>query len=117
MATIPPESRKLVTFHDAFPYLAQHFGFQLVGIILANVGQEPSAADLGRLVDTVRAAGVKAVFSEAQFNPQLAQTLADEAGISKVVTTLYNDALGPAPADTYLGMMRYDLDSIAAALR
>jgi len=117
VATIPPESRKLVTFHDAYPYLAQHFGFQLVGVILANVGQEPSAADLGRLVETVRSANVKAVFSEAQFNPQLAQTLADEAGVTHVVTTLYNDALGPAPADTYLGMMRYDMDSIAAALR
>ena len=60
-----------------------------------NVGQEPSAADLAALVETVRAAGVKAVFSEAQFSPKLAETLAQEAGITTVVTTLYNDALGP----------------------
>ena len=115
--TIPEANRKLVTFHDAFPYLAAHFGFQLVGVIAANVGAEPSAAELARLVDEVRSAGVKAVFSEAQFNPELAQTLADEAGIATVVTTLYNDALGPPPADTYLGMMRFDMDQIAAALR
>ena len=53
---------------------------------------------------------MKAVFSEAQFNPELAQTLADEAGI----TQRRHDALqrrpGPPPADTYLGMMRYDID-------
>ena len=55
------------------------------------------AADLAALVDKVKAAGVKAVFSEAQFSPELAQTLADEAGITNVVTTLYNDTVGPAP--------------------
>ena len=74
IATIPAANRKLVTFHDAFPYFARHFGFELVGVILANVGQEPTAAELAALVDKVKAAGVKAVFSEAQFSPKLAQT-------------------------------------------
>jgi zinc/manganese transport system substrate-binding protein/manganese/iron transport system substrate-binding protein len=117
VATIPPANRKLVTFHDAFPYFARHFGFELVGVVLANVGQEPTPADLAALVEKVKAAGVKAVFSEAQFNPKLAQTLAQEAGVEQVVTTLYNDALGPAPADTYPGMMRWNMQQIVDALR
>jgi zinc/manganese transport system substrate-binding protein/manganese/iron transport system substrate-binding protein len=115
--TIPVANRRLVTFHDAFPYFARHFGFELIGVVVANVGQEPNAAELAALVQKVRAAGVKAVFSEAQFNPKLAQTLADEAGIKTVVTTLYNDALGPAPADSYPGMMRWNVDKIVEALR
>jgi zinc/manganese transport system substrate-binding protein/manganese/iron transport system substrate-binding protein len=117
LATIPPENRKLVTFHDAFPYFARHFGFELVGVVLANVGQEPNAAELAELVEKVKATHVRAVFSEAQFNPKLAQTLADEAGVTRVVTTLYNDALGPAPADTYLGLMRWDVQQVVEALR
>jgi ABC-type Zn uptake system ZnuABC Zn-binding protein ZnuA len=117
IATIPEANRKLVTFHDAFPYFARHFGFELVGVILENVGQEPTAAELAALVDKVKATGVKAVFSEAQFSPKLAQTLADEAGIEHVVTTLYNDALGPAPADSYPGMMRWNVSQIVEALR
>jgi zinc/manganese transport system substrate-binding protein/manganese/iron transport system substrate-binding protein len=117
VATIPTASRRLVTFHDAFPYFARHFGFELIGVVVANVGQEPNAAELAALVEKVKAAGVKAVFSEAQFNPKLAQTLADEAGIKSVVTTLYNDALGPAPADSYPGMMRWNMDQIVEALR
>jgi ABC-type Zn uptake system ZnuABC Zn-binding protein ZnuA len=68
-------------------------------------------------VETVRATGAKAVFSEAQFNPKLAQTLADEAGVRTVVTTLYNDALGPPPADSYPGMMRWNVRQIVEALR
>jgi zinc/manganese transport system substrate-binding protein/manganese/iron transport system substrate-binding protein len=114
---IPTDNRKLVTFHDAFPYFARHFGFELIGVILANVGQEPSASELAALVDEVKAAHVKAVFSEAQFSPRLAETLATEAGITQVVTTLYNDALGPAPADTYLGLMRWNVDQIVPALK
>jgi len=116
VATIPEANRKLVTFHDAFPYFARHYGFELIGVILENVGQEPTAAELAALVDEVKAAHVKAVFSEAQFSPKLSETLAQEAGITNVVTTLYNDALGPAPADTYLGLMRWNVDEIVAAL-
>lgn len=114
---IPVAHRKLVTSHDAFPYFARHFGFEVVGVILENVGQDPSAADLAALVDVVKAAHVNAVFSEAQFSPELAETLAQEAGVTQVVTTLYNDTLGDAPADTYLGLMRWNVDQIVSALR
>jgi ABC-type Zn uptake system ZnuABC Zn-binding protein ZnuA len=116
IATIPAANRKLVTFHDAYPYFARHYGFELIGVIVANVGQEPTAADLATLVETVKAAHVKAVFSESQFSPKLAETLAAEAGVQHVVTTLYNDTLGPAPADTYLGMMTFDVEEIAKVL-
>lgn len=115
--TLPAAGRKLVTFHDAFPYLARHYGFELVGVVVENVGQEPTAAELAQLVARVKAAGVRAVFSEAQFSPKLTQTLAQEAGIERVVTTLYDDALGPAPANTYLGLMRYDIEQIVGALK
>jgi len=114
---IPAVNRKLVTFHDAFPYFARHFGFELVGVILENVGQEPTAAELGALVDRVEAAHVRAVFSEAQFSPKLSETLAREAGIERVVSTLYTDSLGAAPAETYLGMMQWNMNQIVEALR
>ena len=95
----------------------QHYGFELVGVVLENVGQEPTAADLAALVEKVRSAGVKAIFSEAQFSPKLTETLAQEAGVTNVVTTLYNDALGPAPADSYIGLMRWNVDQIVPALK
>ncbi len=116
LGSIPPEDRKLVTTHDAFPYFAAHYGFELVGVIVENVGQEPTASDLAALIETVRAAGVKAIFSESQSSPKLAQALADEAGVTNVVTTLYNDSVGPAPADTYLGMMGWNVQEIVRAL-
>ena len=116
VATIPPENRKLVTFHEAYPYFAARYGFQLVGVITPSPGQEPSAGELAELIQTVKAAQVKAVFSEAQFSPRLTQTLAQEAGVQQVVSDLYNDSLGDPPADSYIGMMRYNVERIVQAL-
>ena len=87
------------------------------GKLYALVFKAANKSTLWYNVPAFKAAGVKAVFSEAPFNPKLAQTLADEAGIRTVVTTLYNDALGPAPADSYPGMMRWNVSQIVEALR
>jgi manganese/iron transport system substrate-binding protein len=116
VATIPPENRKLVTFHEAYPYFAARYGFQLIGVITPSPGQEPSAGELAQLIDAVKAANVKAVFSEAQFSPKLTQSLAQEAGVQQVVTDLYNDSLGDPPADSYIGMMRYNVQRMVQAL-
>src|SRR5689334_23134512 len=116
VATIPPENRKLVTFHEAYPYFAARYGFQLIGVITPSPGQDPSAGELAQLVDSVKAAHVKAVFSEAQFSPKLTPTLADEAGVQQVITDLYNDSLGDPPADSYIGMLRYDVGRMVQAL-
>jgi ABC-type Zn uptake system ZnuABC Zn-binding protein ZnuA len=116
VAALPADHRKLVSFHDAFPYFAAHYGFEVIGVILENPGQEPSAGELAALVSRIKSTGVHAVFSEAQFDPKLARTLASEAGVTEVVTSMYTDALGPAPAETYLGMMRWDMDEVVRAL-
>jgi manganese/iron transport system substrate-binding protein len=116
VALVPPDNRKLVTFHEAYAYFAARYGFQLIGVITPSPGQEPSAGELAQLIATVRAAHVKAVFSEAQFSPRLTQTLAEEAGVQQVVTDLYNDSLGDPPVDSYLGMMHYDVQRIVQAL-
>jgi ABC-type Zn uptake system ZnuABC Zn-binding protein ZnuA len=116
VGTIPAENRKLVTFHEAYPYFAARYGFQLIGVITPSPGQDPSAGELAQLVDRVKDAHVKAVFSEAQFSPKLTQTLADEAGVQQVITDLYNDSLGDPPADSYIGMMRYDVGRMVQVL-
>jgi ABC-type Zn uptake system ZnuABC Zn-binding protein ZnuA len=60
---------------------------------------------------------VRAVFSEPEFSPKLAQALARSAGV-RVVTDLYDDSVGTDPrvAD-YIGMIDYDTDVIVNALK
>ena len=116
IGAIPAEHRKIVSFHDALPYFAEAYGLEIVGTVIDAPGQDPSAGEIADLIDAIRASGATALFGEAQFNPQLAQTIAEEAGIA-VVTDLYTDSLGGPPADTYEGMIRWDIDRVVGALQ
>lgn len=112
---IPPANRKLVSFHEAFPYFAQAYGLEIVGSVVAVPGQDPSAGEVAALVDAIKASGAKAVFTEAGFNPDLSRAIAQEAGVA-VESDLYNDSLGDAPVDTYEGLIRWDTEKIVNAL-
>ena len=113
---LPAANRVVVSFHEAFPYFAAAYGLTVVGSIVDAPGQDPSAGELADLVLKIRSSGARAIFAEAQFSPELADTIAGETGVT-VVTDLYTDTLGDPPADTYVGMMRFDLDRILAALK
>ena len=115
LGAIPEANRTVVSFHDAFPYFAAAYGLRIDGTIVDAPGQDPSAGAIAALVDTIKAHGVKAIFAEAQFNPDLARTIANETGAT-VVANLYTDSLGDAPQDTYESMMRWNVDQVAAAL-
>jgi ABC-type Zn uptake system ZnuABC Zn-binding protein ZnuA len=117
VSTLPAERRRLVTSHDAFPYFAEAYGFEVVGFVQSEPGKDPSAAELAELVEKVRTAQVPAVFVEAGHSPALAQALADEASVRRVVTDLPTDSLGPPPTDTYVGLMRTLIQKIVDALR
>lgn len=118
-ARIPPHRRKLVTTHDAFRYFGQRYGFRVVGTIWGiSTEDEPSAQEIARLVDRIRAEGVPAVFVETTINPKLMERVAREAGV-RVGDRLYGDSLGPrgSDADTYVKMMRHNVQTIVEALR
>ncbi|HEY4724266.1 MAG TPA: zinc ABC transporter substrate-binding protein, partial [Anaerolineae bacterium] len=118
--TLPAENRLLVTNHDTFGYFAARYNFKILGTIFPTGGAEasPSAQQVAGLVNAIKASGVKAVFTENTLNPDLAGTIANEAGV-KVITKLYTDSLGPkdSPAATYIDLMRYDVQTIIDALK
>jgi len=112
---IPEERRKLVTFHDAFPYFADAYGFELVGVVLENPEAEPGSREVAEVVRTIEEAEVAVVFTEPQYSAGLADTIAGEAGVE--VRELYTDTLVDDEAgDTYEAMMRTNIDRISEAL-
>ena len=117
VASVPEARRKLVTSHDQFPYFAKQYGFEVVGFAEIEPGKDPTPSELAELIKDVKAAGVPAIFSEVGVSPAIAQTLAREAGVSKVVTDLPTDSLGAPPTDTYIGFMRVVTQKITDALK
>ena len=113
--TIPPANRKLVTTHDAFDYLADYAGLEVVAFVAEGPGQEPSpgdVADLGRAIENEQ---IPAVFSEPQTGAEsrVLEQAAEDAGVE--TCTLYSDSLDDR-VRSYVEIMRFNADDMARCL-
>ncbi|PRB00528.1 zinc ABC transporter substrate-binding protein AztC [Microbacterium sp. MYb64] len=119
-AAIRVEKRALVTNHHVFGYLADRFGFRVVGAVIpgGTTLAAPSAADLRDLVAAIEDAGVRTVFAESSQPDRLVRVLAEEADLRVEVVELYTESLTApgAGADSYLTMMRANTARIAQGL-
>ncbi|WP_280235105.1 zinc ABC transporter substrate-binding protein AztC [Nocardia cyriacigeorgica] len=119
-ATVPVERRTLVTNHHVFGYLAQRFGFEVLGAVIPSgtTLASPSPSDLADLAGAIRAANVPAVFADSAQPDRLARVLAEQAGVQVRVVGLYSESLTPPGqgAGTYLEMMRANTDAIVTGL-
>jgi zinc/manganese transport system substrate-binding protein len=117
---IPAAQRNLVTNHHVFGYLADRFGFTVVGAVIpgGSTLAAPSASDLRDLVEAIDEAGVATIFAESSQPDRLVQVLADEAGVDVAVVELFTESLsGPGSgADSYLTMMRTNTERISTGL-
>lgn len=118
--TIPSGNRKLVTNHHVFGYLADGYGFEVVGAVIPSgtTLASPSASDLSSLAETVEAAGVRAVFADSSQPDRLATVMAEEAGVEIDVIPLFSESLtaDDGGAATYLDMMRANTTAIVTGL-
>jgi manganese/iron transport system substrate-binding protein len=116
IGALPEENRRVVSFHDAFPYFAHAYDIEIVGVVVESVGQEPSAGEISRLIRAIDEANVRAILTEVQFSDRLAQAIASDTGVN-VVHDLYTDSVGDPPLDTYEGAMRWNVERIVEGLR
>jgi ABC-type Zn uptake system ZnuABC Zn-binding protein ZnuA len=112
--TIPQGDRKLVAFHDAFPYYAREYGLTIVGVVVDAPGQDPSAGDIADLISAIEAANVRLILSEVQFPDTLVRQIAAETG-AEVQSDLSDDALTET-ITSYEQMIRSDTDKIVEGL-
>lgn len=119
-AAIPAERRALVTNHHVFGYLADRFGFRLIGAVIpgGTTLAAPSASDLADLVSAIDEAGVPTIFAESSSPDRLVRALAEEADLRVEVTELFTESLTEASGDApdYLTMMRVNTERIATGL-
>jgi ABC-type Zn uptake system ZnuABC Zn-binding protein ZnuA len=116
IATIPPDSRSMIVFHNAWQYYDDRFGLRTVGVLELSPGQEPNPQYIAKLIEVAKASRVRAVFAEPEYSPKLVQALAQSAGIA-TIESLYDDSIGSDPrVQTYEDMLRYDTATIVRAL-
>ncbi|WP_105429438.1 metal ABC transporter solute-binding protein, Zn/Mn family [Neorhizobium sp. T6_25] len=114
---VPADRRKVLTSHDAFGYFGREYNVSFLAPLGLSTETEASAADVAKLIQQIKAEGVKTYFLENSNDPrlvkQIAKATAAQPGGELYVEAL-SDAKGPAP--TYEKMFRYNVDQIAAAM-
>jgi len=122
-ATVPPEQRVLVTAHDAFNYFGRAYGFEVLGLQGISTASEAGTADVQRLADYIAERRIPAIFVESSVpvrNIEAVQAAVRNRGFDVAIGgRLFSDAMGDAgtPEGTYIGMVRYNIDTIVSALR
>jgi ABC-type Zn uptake system ZnuABC Zn-binding protein ZnuA len=117
-ATVPAEFRTLVVYHDSWSYFGRTYGYEVLGALQAADFAEPSAAEVGRMVEQVRSAGVPAFFGAAVFPVEVLERVSEEAGVP-YVADLADDELPGQPGDPghgYVGMMVENVRHIVTSL-
>lgn len=117
------ETRVLVTAHDAFGYFGAAYDVEVVGLQGLSTSAEAGLRDVARLVDVIVERKIKAVFIESSVPPRTIEAVikgCEQKGWGvRMGGTLYSDALGPegSEAESYPGMMRYNVRTLVAALK
>lgn len=117
-ATLAPDRRKLLTYHDAYAYFAREYGWTVVGAIQPSDFDEPTPRDVARLIRQVRDEGVPAVFGSEVFPSPVLEQIGREAAVA-YVDVLRDDDLPGRPGDpehSWLGLMRFDFVTMVEAL-
>lgn len=100
------KNRKFIVFHPGWGYFAHDY--QLEQVPIEVNGQEPSAAELAKLMATAKQEQIKIIFAEPQFSQQSAEAIAKEIG----GTVLLIDPLSP----DWMKNMREVSDTFARVL-
>ena len=122
-AQIPAQRRVLVTTHDAFGYLGRAYGFEVRGLQGLNTETEVGVADVRELAAFIIEHRIPAMFVETSTPSQgieAVQAAVRAKGFEvEIGGGLFADAMGTpgTPEGTYIGLMRYNINTIVSALR
>ena len=116
--TIPEDQRKLVTYHDAYAYFADTYGWNVIGAVQPADFGDPTPADVVNLIEQIEAEQVPAIFGSEVFPSPILEQIAKETG-AVYVDDLRDDDLPDAPGDTdhsWLGLMKFNFITMTEAL-
>jgi zinc transport system substrate-binding protein len=79
------KSRKFVTQHTAFSYLANQYGLEQVAISGLSPDQEPTPKELKGIQDLVKKENINVIYTESSASEKIAKTIADATGADLAV--------------------------------
>lgn len=116
--TVPPENRKLLTYHDSFPYFAREYGWTVIGAIQPADFADPTPQEVAHLIDQINEEHIPAIFGSEVFPSPVLQQIADETGAQYIDELRDDDLPGENgdPEHSYFGLMVFDFTTFMEAL-
>ena len=93
-----------VVFHDAYQYFEKRFGVEVVGALTVNPEVLPGAKQLAEIREVIEHENINCLFSEPQFNPSIADTIAKDTGVKAAVIDPLGAELDPGK-DLYFDLI------------
>jgi manganese/iron transport system substrate-binding protein len=117
LQAIPEQRRWLVSSEGAFSYLARDLGLKELYLWPINADAQGTPQQVRRVIETVRAERIPAVFSESTVSAAPAEQVARESG-ARYGGVLYVDSLSAAdgPVPTYLDLLRVTTETLVKGL-
>ena len=108
------KNKNIVTFHEAFPYLAKEYNLNIASTVQREEGSEPSAKELQETIEIIKEKEIKTIFIEPQYPAKVAETISKETGAT---ICILDPAVTNENNKTYIEIMYENLEALKEALK
>ena len=122
-ASLPKQSRVLVSAHDAFNYFAKVYDFETIAVMGIGNDAEADIQTMREVATEVIDRKVPTIFLESITNPRLTEAIreacqARDWPVEIAKEPLYSDDLGVGPPlNTFLGAFEHNVNLITQSLK
>lgn len=103
------QNTRLITYHDAFVYFAEYFGFEICATIVESSSEVPKPSTIRDVVEKIARFKIGTVYKEPQQSEDIYRAIVEDTGV-KVMTL---DPLGDGEnIKTYEDLIRFNVETI-----
>ncbi|TAH26294.1 MAG: manganese transporter [Cytophagales bacterium] len=120
---VVPQKRILITAHDAFSYYGKAYQLEVLSLQGISTLSDFGLNDIDRLTHTITSRKVKSIFVETSISSKTIESIVENCNrknhLVSIGGSLYSDALGTSDSETgtYIGMLKYNTQTIAQAIK
>lgn len=108
-------SNKVVVFHDAFAYLANKAGLEVIHTVEVDEDHPLSAGEIAEVIDVIKEENIRYLFTEEQHDGTISDRIKEETGA--LVYIIDSAVTGDGSNDSYIDAMRSNIETLKKAFK
>jgi len=109
------KGNNVMLFSEAYEYLADDFGLEIVGVLDLDEEKDISAGELASTIDIIKSKNVPLIIAEKEYGEKMANAVMKETGAK----TIYLNTIirGDYDKDAYINGMKSNIELLKGALK